>query len=187
MQSIDGSEFERCLFVSPVLDMERLIQDMMQWAGVSEERLKKESLIPAGFGETLLWEYYGYAKAYPVTRWRCRTDVLYAGKDNMTTRKTVDEFAERFHSTLTVMENGEHWFHTPEQLAVLNRWVMEVDMRSVKEVAGLTGISVRTLQYYDEIGIFKPTSVTDAGYRMYNEEALNTLQQILFLKSLIFL
>lgn len=59
-------------------------------------------------------------------------------------------------------------------------------MRSVKEVAGLTGISVRTLQYYDEIGIFKPTSVTDAGYRLYSEEALNTLQQILFFKELDF-
>lgn len=39
-------------------------------------------------------------------------------------------------------------------------------MRTVKEVAGLTGISVRTLQYYDEIGVFKPTCVTDAGYRL---------------------
>lgn len=59
-------------------------------------------------------------------------------------------------------------------------------MRTVKEVAGLTGISVRTLQYYDEIGVFKPTCVSDAGYRMYDDEALNTLQQILFFKELDF-
>lgn len=59
-------------------------------------------------------------------------------------------------------------------------------MRTVKEVAGLTGISVRTLQYYDEIGVFKPTCVTDAGYRLYDDEALNTLQQILFFKELDF-
>lgn len=125
MQSFDSSEFERCLFISPVLDMEKLIQNMMQWAGVPEEKLKRESLIPTDFGETLSWEYYEYAKAYPITRWRCQTYILYAGNDNMTTRKTVDEFVEQFHSSLTVMENGEHWFHTPEQLAVLNQWVAE--------------------------------------------------------------
>lgn len=59
-------------------------------------------------------------------------------------------------------------------------------MRTVKEVAGLSGISVRTLQYYDEIGIFKPTRVTNAGYRLYDDEALKTLQQILFFKELDF-
>ncbi len=59
-------------------------------------------------------------------------------------------------------------------------------MRTVKEVADLTGISVRTLQYYDEIGLFKPTKITDAGYRLYDETALETLQQILFFKELDF-
>lgn len=125
MQSFDGSEFERCLFVSPVLDMEKLIQDMIQWAGVSEERLKKESLISTDFGETLSWEYYEYAKAHPITRWQCQTDILYAGNDNMTARNTVNKFAEQFHASLTVMEHGEHWFHTPEQLVVLDQWDTE--------------------------------------------------------------
>lgn len=86
----DGSEFERCLFVSPVLDMEKLIQNMMQWAGVSEEKLKREFLIPTDFGEILSWEHYEYAKAYPITGWRGQTDILYAGNDNMTERETVN-------------------------------------------------------------------------------------------------
>lgn len=59
-------------------------------------------------------------------------------------------------------------------------------MKSIKEVALMTGISVRTLQYYDEIGVFKPTAVTKAGYRMYDEDSLDTLQQILFFKELDF-
>lgn len=59
-------------------------------------------------------------------------------------------------------------------------------MMTVKEVAELTGVSVRTLQYYDEIGVFKPTKVTEAGYRLYDDEALSTLQQILFFKELDF-
>lgn len=122
MQSFCGLEFVKCLFVSPVLDMEKLIQNMMQWAAVSEERLEAESLIPTDFGETLSWDYYKYAKAHPVAEWQCRTDILYAEHDQMTSRDTVTDFAERFHASLTVMKDGEHWFHTPEQVDVMNKW-----------------------------------------------------------------
>lgn len=55
-------------------------------------------------------------------------------------------------------------------------------MRTVKEVSKITGISVRTLHYYDEIGLFKPTLVSEAGYRLYDDKALENLQQILFFR-----
>ncbi len=55
-------------------------------------------------------------------------------------------------------------------------------MRTVKETSDLTGISVRTLHYYDEIGLLKPTEKSDAGYRLYDDKALETLQQILFFR-----
>ena len=55
-------------------------------------------------------------------------------------------------------------------------------MRTVKEISDLTGISVRTLHYYDEIGLLKPTQKSDAGYRLYDDRALEILQQILFFR-----
>ena len=55
-------------------------------------------------------------------------------------------------------------------------------MRTVKEISDLTGISVRTIHYYDEIGLLKPTNKSDAGYRLYDDKALETLQQILFFR-----
>ena len=55
-------------------------------------------------------------------------------------------------------------------------------MRTVKDISDLTGISVRTLHYYDEIGLLKPTEKSDAGYRLYDDKALETLQQILFFR-----
>ena len=55
-------------------------------------------------------------------------------------------------------------------------------MRTVKEISDLTGISVRTLHYYDEIGLLKPTEKSDAGYRLYDDKALETLQQVLFFR-----
>lgn len=55
-------------------------------------------------------------------------------------------------------------------------------MKTVNEVSKLTGISVRALHYYDQIGLFKPTSCTEAGYRLYDDKALERLQQILFFR-----
>ena len=55
-------------------------------------------------------------------------------------------------------------------------------MRTVKEISDVTGISVRTLHYYDEIGLLKPTEKSEAGYRLYDDKALETLQQILFFR-----
>ncbi len=59
-------------------------------------------------------------------------------------------------------------------------------MRTISQVAELTGISIRTLQYYDEIGLLKPSELTQSGYRLYDDEALQKLQQILFFKELDF-
>lgn len=55
-------------------------------------------------------------------------------------------------------------------------------MRTVKEISDLTGISVRTLHYYDEIGLLKPTDKSEAGYRLYDDKALEALQQVLFFR-----
>ncbi len=59
-------------------------------------------------------------------------------------------------------------------------------MQTISQVAKLTGISPRTLQYYDEIGLLKPSDLTPAGYRLYDDEALQKLQQILFFRELDF-
>lgn len=57
---------------------------------------------------------------------------------------------------------------------------------SIREAAKLCGVSMRTLRYYDEIGLLKPSEVTMAGYRYYDDESLSTLQQILFFRELAF-
>lgn len=57
-------------------------------------------------------------------------------------------------------------------------------MKTVKEVSKLAGVSIRTLHYYDEIGLLNPTETTQAGYRLYDSAALEKLQQILFFREL---
>ena len=117
------AKLEKSLFVSPILDMEKLIRDMMGWAGVTREQLKAAGEIPTAFGETLSWKYLTYAAEKRITKWDSPTAILYAGQDHLTARQTVDDFARQFGCAVTVMENGEHWFHTEEQLAVLDAWL----------------------------------------------------------------
>ncbi|CUO02999.1 MerR family transcriptional regulator [Hungatella hathewayi] len=57
-------------------------------------------------------------------------------------------------------------------------------MKTVKDVSEITGISIRTLRYYDEIGLLEPTELTEAGYRLYDNKALEKLQEIMFFREL---
>ena len=59
-------------------------------------------------------------------------------------------------------------------------------MRTVNEVSKLAGVSIRTLQYYDKIGLLHPTGYTESGYRLYDDAAMERLQQILLFRELEF-
>ena len=127
MLALPDRALDRALFVSPVLDMERLILDMMGWAGVSEQALREQGEIPTDFGEKLSWAYLCYVREHPIT-WKIPTEILYAGGDHLVSRQSVERFAAEHGAGLTVLENGEHWFHTEEQLAFLDGWVKRVLM-----------------------------------------------------------
>ena len=125
MHTLQTCNIEKALFISPVLDMERLIRDMMLWANVTEEELRNMGEIPTDFGETLSWEFLCFVREHPIN-WDIPTEILYAGKDNLISRQTVEKFAASHNAKVTVMENGEHWFHTDEQLAFLDEWMKKV-------------------------------------------------------------
>ena len=82
-------------------------------AGVSEAQLEAAGELDTPFGETLSWPYLQYVRAHPVSRWPTPTALLYASGDAMLRRAAVEDFARRFGGALTVLEGGEHWFHTP--------------------------------------------------------------------------
>ena len=124
MLALQDFPIEKALFISPVVDMEQLILDMMGWAGVSETELKEKEEIPTDFEETLSWKYLCYVREHPIF-WNVPTSILYASNDNLVSRKTIDAFIHTHQADLTVMENGEHWFHTEEQLVFLNTWMKQ--------------------------------------------------------------
>ncbi len=124
MSSLQTAKLDRALLISPIVDLEKLICDMMGWAGVTESELRSRREIPTDFGETLSWEYLCYVRNNPI-KWDVRTDILYGEHDNLTSLETVTAFADKTGASLTVMKDGEHWFHTPEQLEFLDNWIKE--------------------------------------------------------------
>lgn len=124
MSALADRKLEKAYFISPVVDMEKLIADMMTWANVTEEELCRRKEIRTDFGEVLSWEYLCYVREHPLV-WTVPTHILYGEKDSLISCETVSAFADRIHGTLTVMKNGEHWFHTEEQMRFLDHWMKQ--------------------------------------------------------------
>ena len=122
MLSLAEKNISHALFISPIVDMEKLIIDMMKWLNITEDELKSKKEVETEFGETLSWEYLSYVKNHPI-RWSVPTSILYGEKDNLTSKESITKFAEQISADLTIMGNGEHWFHTDEQLKFLDTWV----------------------------------------------------------------
>ncbi len=123
MNALADKPVKQAYFISPIVNMEKLICNMMAWAGVSEEELREKKTVPTNFGETLSWEYLCYVRENPI-KWRVPTKILYGSNDNLTSLDTMRDFAQKIGAPLTVMDAGEHWFHTAEQMAFLDKWML---------------------------------------------------------------
>lgn len=116
---------QQSLLLSPIVDMERLIGNMLRWNAISEERLEAEREIATPNGPPLYWDYYCYVKQHPLTKWAGPTAILYGSADALCERAAIDAFIERFGCKLTVLEQSEHFFHTPQQLDFFRTWLRE--------------------------------------------------------------
>ena len=123
MSSLDGTLIDQARFISPVVDMEKLIGNMMMWANVTERELAEISEIPTRFGETLSWSYLCYVREHPIV-WQVPTRILYGEHDTLTDLEIISAFAKRVGAELTIMQGGEHWFHTEQQMRFLDDWIL---------------------------------------------------------------
>lgn len=115
---------EKAYFISPIVDMKKLIYDMMKWSDVTESYLCEKREIKTEFGETLSYEYLEWVKKHTIS-WNIPTRILFGSLDNLQSFETVKAFAKKCGAEITVMENGEHWFHTSDQMNFLDEWIRE--------------------------------------------------------------
>ncbi|CAF29747.1 alpha/beta hydrolase [Methanococcus maripaludis] len=114
---------EKSLFLSPVVDMKRIIQNMMNWFDVTSERLEKEKEIETPIGQKLYWDYFCYVNEHPIKSWNFKTSILYGSKDELCEYDTVNNFVKQFSCNLEIVKSGEHYFHTKEQLTSFENWL----------------------------------------------------------------
>lgn len=145
MSALTKKQVAQAILISPVVNMEKLIMDMMMWANVTEKELRIKKEIPTEFGE----------------------------KDNLTSIETISEFAGRIGASLTVMKDGEHWFHTEQQMEFLDDW-----LRNIKEIK--TGLNILRFgrEYDDKIS---------AGVHLNDALPLFTLNIYYFVSCFCFL
>lgn len=122
MNAFAEKPINQAFFISPIVNMERLILDMMSWSNITEDELCSKKEIYTDFGEILSWKYLCYVRKHPI-KWKIPTYILYGANDNLTSKETILEFVNQTGATLTVMQNGEHWFHTDEQMIFLDNWI----------------------------------------------------------------
>ena len=122
MNALSEKTISKVLFISPIVNMENLITNMMMWSNVTEDELCSKKEISTDFGETLSWEYLCYVRKHPI-KWSIPTCTLYGANDHLTSREVIDAFAEQTGTALTIMNNGEHWFHTNKQMEFLDNWI----------------------------------------------------------------
>ena len=122
IHSLADVQIERAFFISPIVNMENLITNMMQWAGVNETQLRERRTIETTFGETLSIDYLDWVRSHPAT-WDVPTSILYGANDNLQTLEDIKHFSAENKATLSIMDQGEHWFHTEEQMAFLDKWI----------------------------------------------------------------
>lgn len=119
-------DLKQCLFLSPVVNMKIIIENMMLWSNTTEKELNEKQEIKTDFGQTLYWDYYLYVKENPITNWNKKTYILYGNKDNMQNESIIKDFSNEFNCDLTILKNGEHYFHTEEQLNFYNDWLDKI-------------------------------------------------------------
>ena len=122
MISLSNKNIEKAFFISPIVDMEKLITDMMFLENITEEELYKKKEIKTSFGEILSWDYLTFARKNPI-EWNIPTYILYGEKDDLTSYETILNFTNKSKANLTIMRDGEHWFHTEEQIKFLDNWI----------------------------------------------------------------
>ena len=125
MYALSEKNIEKAFFISPIVDMEKLILEMMARANVTEKILREEKEIVTEFGEILSWKYLCYVRENPIN-WKVPTNILYGEKDFLTSLETMKNFAAKIGASLTIMQGGKHWFHTPEQMNFLDNWLEEI-------------------------------------------------------------
>lgn len=118
-------DLKEVLFLSPVVNMERIIENMMKWFDISEKRLEFEKEVQTPIGEKLYFDYYTFVKSCPIKKWDKNTSILYGEKDKLCEFEIINKFSEDYNCDLVLCEEAEHFFHNEKEINFYKEWLGE--------------------------------------------------------------
>ncbi|MEG0368117.1 MAG: alpha/beta hydrolase, partial [Coprobacillus sp.] len=121
LYTYSNQNIKKCLFQSPIVNMEALIENMFIWFDISKQQLEKEKEIKTPI-DILSWDYYCFIKEHPITEWKIPTQILYGALDNLQSRDVIDTFCNKFGCQITIATNSEHPFLAEDDKKILREW-----------------------------------------------------------------
>lgn len=125
MLAYKNEKIKQFVFLSPIVDMQSLIEDMMKSAKVTEQELKAKKIIETSFHQTLYYDYYKFIKDNPVSNFKNKVFILYGNEDNLQSESLVKNFAESNDALIEIVDS-EHYFHTKNQLDEYTKFLEKV-------------------------------------------------------------
>lgn len=117
---------KKCLLLSPIVDMEKLIKNMMLWSNITINELKEKREIITPMTETLSWDYYQFAINNPVNKWESPTFIFCGSEDKLTEQNIIKNFAKKFNCDLTILQDAEHYLYTEYEQQEIKNWIKKV-------------------------------------------------------------
>lgn len=113
---------DRVWFLSPVINMERIIHNLMDYCHITEVQFKEMVMVENDI-ETLYYPYYKYVCEHPIKDWPHETYILRGETDTLCEYSYVKQFSDCFGCELIEQKGGEHWFHTESELEFFRLWI----------------------------------------------------------------
>ena len=120
---LSSFNIKSAFFISPLVNMKSMIEKMMKKNKISIEQLLTEGFITLDDGQTLSYDFY--LSLNKKDNWNIKTHILYGEKDRLVDINSIVDFITNHNASLTIMKNGEHYFHTPGQLKFIKKWINE--------------------------------------------------------------
>ena len=123
MGALQKEKIRNCYFLSPVVNMQNVIETLMQYANVTVETLRREKVIKTNFGETLYYDYYEYVLNNPIEKWDFNTHIIYGEKDNVQSYDLIKKFGEKFSCDIFYAKNCNHNFSNQNEIENYVNWL----------------------------------------------------------------
>jgi len=123
LQAYNNEMIKQSLFLSPIVDMRQMIENMMEKDDITITRLQAEKKIFTTSGQVLDWDWYQYVLENPIVNWNNKTSILYGSLDDQCAYNVINKFVNKYHCEFDIVKGADHFFHTKEQLMQFSFWL----------------------------------------------------------------